>query len=277
MNDPQSRTPEEAFPRLEVLPLREIRFHEEVDPGRVAALVERLGGDGVLKHPPIVAPVSGGRHLLLDGANRIEALSRMEIPHALVQIERLEDPDLRLSHWNHVIRASAVRELLGSPPAGVRLLAGEGGAERGRPICRLIRPDGRETLFFAPDRPAARTAALRGIGSCCANPRARMARIAHADLERARRAHPEFGGVLEYEGVGKDQVRAMAEAGERLPAGITRFLVPRRVLGFRLPLSFLDLDLPLVEKRRRLEALVSERFDAGRVRYYAEPTFVFDD
>ena len=83
--------------------------------------------------------------------------------------------------------------------------------------------------------------------------------------------------MLEYAGISKEEVLAIAEAGERLPSGITRFLVPRRVLGFNLPLSFLEMNLPLDEKRRRLEDLVADRFDSGRVRYYAEPAFVFDD
>ena len=72
-------------------------------------------------------------------------------------------------------------------------------------------------------------------------------------------------------------MRRIAESGERLPSGVTRFLPPRRVLGFDLPLSFLATDLPLSEKRRRFEAIVAERFESGRVRFYAEPTIVFDD
>lgn len=269
-----------AIPVMEVLPIRGIRFHEEVDLARVAALIERLSSDRVLRHPPIVARLPGERRLLLDGANRIEALSRLGIAHALVHTEDFHDPDLRLSRWNHVIRAPEAAAAIERPPPGVRVRRGAAtgptAADRGS-LCRLIRPDGEEIAFVAVGAGVERSAALRGIAARCAPPGARLARIAHRDLDQVRRAHPGFGGLLEYASLTKDEVRAMAEAGDRLPSGITRFLVPRRVLGFNLPLSFLGGSFPLPEKRRQLKAMVAERFGSGRVRYYAEPAFVFDD
>ncbi len=270
-----------AIPTMEVLPIREIRFHEEVDLARVAALIERLSTDGILRNPPIVARLPGRERLLLDGANRIEALSRMGIPHALVQTEEFDDPHLGLAHWNHVIRAKEAAALVERPPALLKARGAEPPADETErnllPICRLFRPSGEEVVFVAPSDASVRSAALRAISSRCAHPRARLARIAHRDLDQVRLAYPNFGGLLEYSEVSRAELRRMADAGERLPSGITRFVVPRRVLGFDLPLSFLATNLPLSEKRRRLDALVSERFDSGRVRYYAEPVFVFDD
>ncbi len=266
------------MPRLEVVEIHHIRFHEEVDLARVAALVERLGADRALRHPPIVARLPGTERLLLDGANRIEALIRMGIRHALVQTETLDDPALRLSRWNHVIRRRDAKALVSAPPPGIRPLADGAADPTGRPpLCTLLLPDGREIRFLGPEGLLPRAAALREIATRHTHPRARLDRIAHRDLEQVRLSHPEFGGVLVYSDVSKDQVLRVAAASGRLPSGVTRFLVPHRVLGFNLPLAFLQMDLPLREKRRRLAGLVAERFDSGRVRYYAEPVFVFDD
>ena len=270
---------EAGIPILEVLPVQDILFHEEVDLARVAALIERLSADGFLRNPPIVACLPGGRRLLLDGANRMEALMRMGIRHALVQTETFGDSALGLSHWNHVIRAREAAAILADPPTGLRRSGPQEAQDTisDRPVCRLWLPNGDQTDFQAPPGPLPRAAALREFCARYTHPRARLARIAHRDLDQVRSAYPEFGAILEYPDVSKEQVIAIAEAGERLPSGITRFLVPRRVLGFNLPLSFLEMNLPLNEKRRRLENLVSDRFDSGRVRYYAEPAFVFDD
>ena len=225
---------------MEVLPVRDIRFHEEVDLARVAALIERLSTDGVLRNPPIVARLPGRARLLLDGANRIEALSRMGIRHALVQTEEFGDPALDLSHWNHVIRAREAAAIVEDPPANTRiqLPAPRQETPGGGPICRLVLPGGDETVFLAPSEPSKRAAALRDLCARYTHPRARLARIPHGDLNQVRSAYPGFGGLLEYAGISKEEVLAIAEAGERLPSGITRFLVPRRVLGFNLPLSF---------------------------------------
>ena len=285
-------------PTLEVLPLRDIVFHEEVDLARVAALIERLGADGILRNPPVVVRFGGGegdgRRLLLDGANRVEALARMGIAHAAVQTESADDPGLRLFHWNHVIRKKDAEAVLGEPPPGVRVRFPATGADAsadeggGAPLCRLLLADGGEARFHAapteggetdPEagRETGRAAGLRAVVNRLAHPRGRIARVAHADLEEALRGHPDCGGLLVYPDLPFPEVRRMAESGERLPSGVTRFLPPRRVLGFDLPLSFLATDLPLSEKRRRFETIVAERFESGRVRFYAEPTIVFDD
>ena len=290
-------------PTLEVLPLRDIVFHEEVDLARVAALIERLGADGILRNPPVVVRFGGGgggggeeggeddgRRLLLDGANRVEALARMGIAHAAVQTESADDPGLRLFHWNHVIRKKDAETVLREPPAGVRVRfpaadrdaasADEGG---GPPLCRLLLASGGEARFLPEPEvdeaasEAGRAAGLRAVVNRLAHPRGRIARVAHADLEEALRGHPDCGGLLVYPDLPFSEVRRIAESGERLPSGVTRFLPPRRVLGFDLPLSFLATDLPLSEKRRRFETIVAERFESGRVRFYAEPTIVFDD
>lgn len=259
--------------------MRDIRPHEEVDLARVAALIERLSTDGILRNPPIVARLPGGPRLLLDGANRIEALARMGIRHALVQTETFRDPALGLSHWNHVIRAREAAAILRDPPGGTRFQRPGAPPDLPNlhPICRLTLSDGDASVLLGPPGPAERAATLRELARRYTDPRARLARIAHRDVAQVRSAYPDFGALLEYADISKEQVLATTEAGERLPSGITRFLVPRRVLGFNLPLSFLETNLPLDEKRRRLEALVADRFDSGRVRYYAEPAFVFDD
>ncbi len=275
-------------PRLEVLPLRDLVFHEEVDLARVAALIERLGADGVLRNPPIAARstvLGERRRLLVDGANRIEALARMGMAHAVVQTEA-EGSGLRLSHWNHVIRRREAEAVAAEPPPGVRVAPAAGGRlpEEGAPLCRLLRPDGAELRFYRTGSPgeggdaaARRAAALRAVVERSAHPRARIARVAHADLDEVRRGHPDFGGLMTYPDLPREEIERMALAGERLPSGVTRFLPPRRVLGFDLPLGFLATNLPLAEKRRRFEAIVAERFETGRVRFYAESTIVFDD
>ena len=218
----------------------------------------------------------------------------MGIAHAAVQTESADDPGLRLFHWNHVIRKKDAEAVLREPPPGVRVRfpatgedasagadasADEGG---GAPLCRLLLAAGGEARFHAEaaggaDRETARAAGLRAVVNRLAHPRGRIARVAHADLEEALRGHPDCGGLLVYPDLPFPEVRRMAASGERLPSGVTRFLPPRRVLGFDLPLSFLATDLPLSEKRRRFEAIVAERFESGRVRFYAEPTIVFDD
>ncbi len=243
---------------------------------RVAALLERLSGDRTLRNPPLVVALPGERRLLVDGANRVEALVRLGVPHVLVQAEDHDDPRLGFGTWRHVIRPRDAAALVAKPPPGV--CAHRGDPPPGAPpLCRLMLADGTRYAFTGGASLFERAASLRAIAARHTHPRARLGRLPTPDLQEVRLAHPDLGGILSYPEFPLDDVRALAEAGQLLPSGITRLLAPCRVLGLHLPLSFLTADLPLEQKRRRLGDMVAERFQAGRVRHYAEPVFVFDD
>jgi len=255
--------------------LEDIVRHEETDLMRVAALLERLSDDRILRNPALSAALPDGRRLLLDGANRIEALTRLGVPHALIQTEDPDDPRLGLGTWHHVIRPRDAEELVDNPPPGVKARH-EADREEAM-VCRLTLPDGTSVTFTGSASLRSRAEALRKIAGRHTHPRARIGRMTRPNLEEARLAHPDLGGILSYPEFRLEEIRELAEAGGRLPSGITRLLAPSRVLGFHLPLSFLTANLPLEQKRHRLADMVAERFQAGRVRYYAEPVFVFDD
>ena len=79
---------------------------------------------------------------------------------------------------------------------------------------------------------------------------------------------------LDFNKFDEDRDAVIRRAAE---AGVTRILVPRRVLGFNLRLPLLQSNLPLEEKRRWLVDEIQHKVTEHKVRYYQEPTFVFDD
>ena len=67
--------------------------------------MERIVESGLWRNPPIVTPLQDGsqRFMVMDGANRIAALRKLEYPHAVVQVVHPDDQGLKLLNWNHVI------------------------------------------------------------------------------------------------------------------------------------------------------------------------------
>ena len=121
---------------------------------------------------------------------------------------------------------------------------------------------------------------VRSLGAICRiyqRGDARMDRVTHEDVEALRQHHPHFGAMVVFPDITKHDVRRVAECGERLPSGITRFLVPRRVLGFNLQLALLKSNLPLEDKRAWLGEAIQKKIADHKVRFYQEPIFVFDD
>ncbi|MBI3286818.1 MAG: ParB N-terminal domain-containing protein, partial [Chloroflexi bacterium] len=130
---------------LQFVPAEQVILHEGVEPRRVSELIQRLRSDGLLKNPPVVAPI-GERWVVLDGATRVTALQEIGARHLLVQVVDPQRPGLEVSTWHHLVtglKPADLRDQL-SRISGVRLSehAGEAEAQRlleeRRLLCYLV-------------------------------------------------------------------------------------------------------------------------------------------
>jgi hypothetical protein len=269
--------PSGGFPDLRIVPVADLLLHEKVDLERVTRLIDRLSADGILRNPPVVASLSGSeRFLLLDGANRVSAIRNLDIPHLIVQVEPFDNPKLEVRHWNHVVRDIEARELLKQARAipGVEV---KGNPEGEGFLASVITGENGSIHLFDRGNLASRVEHLHTLVDVYYRGEARMDRVNHTDIRALKEHHPHFGALVAFPDFAKSEVRAVAEGGHLLPSGVTRILVPRRVLGFNLRLPLLKSNLPLEEKRRWLAEEMRHKVAEHKVRYYQEPTFVFDD
>jgi hypothetical protein len=271
--------PSGGFPDLRIVPVTDLLLHERVDLERVTRLIDRLSADGILKNPPIVASLpDSDRFLLLDGANRVSAIQNLDIPHLIVQVEPFENPKLEVKHWNHVVRDIEAKELLKKakelPGISVRdrFTPGEDGF-----LASLVSGENEAIHLYDRGSLATRVEHLHALVDVYYRGEARMDRVNHADVGALLQHHPHFGALVTFPDFSKSDVRAVAEGRHLLPSGVTRILVPRRVLGFNMRLPLLKSNLPLEEKRRWLAEEMRHKVAEHKVRYYQEPTFVFDD
>ncbi len=254
---------------LEVVPLGAIRPHEEVDPDRVERLAARLEEAGVLVNPPIVTRASSG-YVLLDGATRVEALRRLECRDAVVQVVDVADIDLRT--WHHVVRGVSSKALRGEVE-GVSSLELRPVAERG--VARLYFSTG-EPVSVHPVAGVSRFAALADLVHVYITSR-RVSRATRPDPAAAFRLYPDMAALVAFSSLDLADVFAAADSGDRLPAGITRFVIPGRVLRLGVSVSLLGADLPAEEKQAVLARLLEERARDGRIRHYTEPVYILDE
>ena len=274
--------PSGGFPDLRIVPVADLLLHEKVDLERVTRLIDRLSADGILKNPPIVASLSGSqRFLLLDGANRVSAIQNLDIPHLIVQVESYDNPKLEVRHWNHVVRDIEAKELRRMareiPGVSVRDGRPEDSVEEEGFLASVATSEEEAIHLFDRGNLTARVEHLHLLVDVYYRGDARMDRVNHADVAALREHHPHFGALVSFPDFPKSEVRAVAEGGRLLPSGVTRILVPRRVLGFNLRLPLLKSNLPLEEKRRWLAEEMRHKVAEHKVRYYQEPTFIFDD
>jgi len=276
------------LPRLAILPMRSLVPHEEVDPKRSEPLASRLRAEGVLKNPPVVAPVEGeDRYVVLDGTNRLVALSVLACPHVVVQVVDYDDPDLVLDTWFHLItgmppdefasamqtldimrmeitthlharaelarrQAAAYAVLPGAHvPTGVHLLHVDGGMHRrAAALTRLV------SLYQA---------------------RGHIHRVNSDNLEELLPLYQDVTALVVFPRYEPSEIMELARQGAYLPAGITRHLIPGRALRVNFPLDVLFDDRPLDEKNAWLQEWLRAKLADKEVRFYQESTYLFDE
>lgn len=267
---------------LEIVPVDLALPHEHHDPKRVDALAARLVAEGKLVNPP-VATCMQGRYIILDGATRLGAFRQLGYPHIILQVVDLFAQQVQLHLWHHLIRgesADALMQLLGGLP-GVTLKPAT--MTPGEPLPEhafggMLLADGRCFLL----RPAPEVTGLAWLTL--------LNRIVHAyttwgkvertlatESELFRLQYADWAGLMILPRFSVQTILELAVQGHTIPAGITRFLIPGRILRLNAPLERLTSAAPLAEKQAWLEQLLADKVADRQARYYEEPVILLDE
>jgi hypothetical protein len=255
------------MPRLRVVPLETIRRHEEVDPLRVDRLATRIEAEGTQVNPIICTEGPGGRIVLLDGATRRAALRRLDLTYAVVQMVDAET--VTLEPWHHVVRNSPPGAVLRQIEAQPELRVGP---DNGTP--RLVTPT-EEPMTIHPDGVGAFAGLVSLVGAYVG--RWKVNRVIDPSLDHVAWRFPDWSAVVEFPALTMEDVMKAATGDDRLPAGITRFLIPDRALRLNVDLALLRAPGSELGKQEMLDRLIEERARAGRIRRYEESVFILDD
>jgi len=272
------------LPDLRILPLDRLVPHERTDPRRVNPLLARIRQEDVLRNPPIVAPFGNGEDLfvVLDGANRVTALRMLGVPHVLVQV--VDYAQVQLFVWHHAITQCSVEALRDQIYDIPRLRTHEGDLTSAR--AALAR---REALAFISCDDTHQACILCGGSDVRERTEllnqlvdtyegcAKVQRTTSDNLSEVRRSFPDASAVVVFPRYEPAEIVDLARTGVRLPAGITRHVLPLRALRLNYPMSVLCSDAPLAQKQGHLSEWVHECILNRRVRTYAEPTVLFDE
>lgn len=266
------------LPDLRIVPRAQVYLHEDADPARVARLAAQLRSAGVLRNPPVAAPMTGGGYVVLDGANRMSALAALEAPFVPLQVVDYDDPAVRLEVWHHLLAdapdlAAALRAT-GVPVRPAAARQAEAWLADRSVACYILDRQGTQAVPLSPDRLLAGTlsavvAAYKGA--------TRIYRVLATDLDALAREYGPVGAVVVFPQFTKQDILEIASAGVKLPTGITRHLIPGRALRVDLPLTVLTSPGDAESKNRWLADTIHRKLLEGQIRYYPEATFLFDE
>ena len=86
-----------------------------------------------------------------------------------------------------------------------------------------------------------------------------VTRTLNANMDSLRQEFPDLTALVVFPEYKVEQVLQIAKVGHVLPAGITRFVIPGRVLRLNADLSYLKTDKSLREKNEWLNQLVMDK------------------
>jgi hypothetical protein len=267
------------LPELHMVPLEEIVLHEDPDMERVARLVDRFSADGVLKNPPVVGRSPGHRYIVLDGANRVTALRKLNYTHVLVQALDLFDPGLQLESWHHAIEHVTADELL-SHAAGVEGVTPVEGEDphisHPSVLARFRFPHRSSVTLLGGEDLLERVRQLHGITRVY-HRFSSFDRVSYSGMDHLLRNYRGFTGLISFRRFSLEDLQTVTNRDLTVPSGITRILLPKRALRFNLQLEILRAGLSLEEKETWLQQTIREKVAEKAIRFYREPTFFFDE
>jgi hypothetical protein len=272
------------LPDLRMLPTSALVTHEDCDPRRVEKLCTRIRKEGCLKNPPIVAEIpDSDRYVVLDGANRTMAFASLGIPHIVVQLISYDYPGVIVDTWYHVVSGmqleefeSALKRVTGMSLQDCSLEEARRALEMNESIAYIVCESGvRKVNSMGVDQPRNLQVLNDIVGAY--KGRADIFRASNDIWEKQVPYYPNITALMIFPRYQPQDILHAAQNGYKVPSGITRHIIPQRALNINIPLNVLSADWTLGRKREWLDEWMMERMAANAIRYYAEPTFSFNE
>ena len=271
------------LPNLRIVPISEIIFHEDPDEERASKLIEYIRKENRLKNPPVVAThSSNNKSILLDGANRLTALRALNIPDVLVQHIDLFDPGLIFLQWHHAVekftKDSFLEKINNLPDITITKSPNDDltANDNGDLLCQIQFADRSIYVVHAHTDLFQRVKDLRNITDIYKGFQY-MDRVSYTNLEHLKNNYSQFCALIVFRKLTKEELVEVTNNGMRIPSGITRIIMPKRALRINVPLDILRFDVSAEQKNYWLQNRINEQIRDKSIRFYHEPTFLFDE
>ncbi|PIE80400.1 MAG: hypothetical protein CSA11_07985 [Chloroflexi bacterium] len=267
---------------LEVIPIEQVSPHEEVDEKRVARLMAAIEKNQKLIDPPI-AVYWNGRYVILDGATRFTAFKRLGFAHLIFQIVDTTPESFTLHTWYHTISSERsfdelvahLQQVAGIQFEEISLEKTQSIFQDETVLCYLLARDGRIILVkSAPD--ANHLEVMNNLVASYTN-WGSVERTLLTDVPRLLEQFSQLTAVAVFPQFAPETVFDVASQGGFVPAGLTRFVIPGRILRLNMDLKQIKENNSLAAKRIWFKQYLADRLASSRLRYYQEPVILLDD
>ena len=271
--------------QLEVIPIKDILAHEELDPSNSKELINFLKKSQNLSNPIIVAALGEKKYLQLDGMNRIYSFKMLGIKTISAQIvDYNNQEEIELSSWLHIFNGD-IKKFLSFIKEDKFLVVSQGKMDQvghryikerdfGR-LCTIV-TNKKEVFFISTGGSfSEKIKRMNYLVSFYKNNLSRGALPYTLNYDNIKVFFKQYSNdniIVIFPTFTPQQIIESAKSGVLLPTGITRHLVKGRVLNVNLPLSFFDNKKSLKEQNEEQDKILLKK----RSRLYEEATINFE-
>jgi hypothetical protein len=263
---------------LKLLSSSIVNLHEECEDDRFGRLIARFKEENVLYNPLIVAK-NDDNYILIDGANRFEALKNIGCKSILAQLVDYKSNNVVLKSWYHYVIGMTMDDLInyanknslgftdcrtGQLPESTKQLIVRSSTKQA--VCISLNSDLEIMLKSLSD-----------LNKYYENEFSYTRIDSDTDLSDVKNLSPEEGLLFIFPDFSKEDIVKIAGLKQKLPAGISRHLIPNRVLHIKILVDALMTDENLDKRNEELEKYVQFKIDTKKVRLYREPILIFDE
>lgn len=263
---------------LKLLSSSIVMLHEECEDNRYGKLIARFNEEKVLSNPLIVAKYAD-KYILIDGANRFEALRNIGCKSILAQLVDYSSKDVTLKSWYHYVNEMNMDDLINYciknslsftecktnfKPETKRQLVVK--SSQNQAICISLNDELEELLVT-----------LSRLNRYYENEFSYTRIDSDTDILDVKQLSNEEGLLFVFPEFSKEDIIIIAGLKQKLPAGISRHMIPNRVLHIKILIDALMTDVNLDKRNEELEKYVQYKIDTKKVRLYREPILIFDE
>lgn len=269
---------EEILEKLQILPIDDLKIHEQILEANLRNLRENMLNLGRLVDPIIV---DKDHHVVLDGNHRRAVLESLKTEYAVCQVVDYNSPSISVGGWYLATKTLPISRLGKGEP--VDFNEGLNALDRFDAAFMLIKREGEKkvcTLFPSSERKL----------SVVIEDQRRMVEVLKGgknggleesngsqDLQFVEDSRLDYFleqgyCVLARRIFKKSEVISEAVAGRPLPPKSTRHMIPNRIIRLNFHLGFLN-ETPEAAWKYLADQL-RKRVRYGSARYYTEPVIV---
>lgn len=252
---------EHMYKSLKLVPVEQIDLHETFECNRLEKTKQGIEAVQVIRHPVLVTPTQSGRYMVIDGVHRFTSLKALGCH--VIPVQEINETQYSISTWNHKVPMGEWWETLKQDDN----LPWTTEIKDGTPFITMCK--GQDEQYLYPNDLGQQKLETWEKIVASYSQTYDVERIAHSDNQYLCDNHI----LMKYQPLNFNEIEAVVNRGETVPAGVTRFNISGRCLNLQVPLDILKEPNELY-RNIKWDTFLQQKLDS--IRCYSEKVYLVE-